>query len=179
MLVAALLSATSAHAHSDSVSIDVVASIKERCGFAAGGPVSYNAPRDLESAADFSFAVGLDCNTPYALGVTSQRGALTNLDASDDGSGFAFSKSYRVSISLETDKGMVRSERCGSGDLIDGGRCSFASPVPGNGLKSGPGISIGRNAVVKIDWPAQSTAQPRLAAGHYKDTLILVVGPRA
>jgi hypothetical protein len=45
-------------------------------------------------------------------------------------------------------------------------------------LKSGRGISVGRDAIITIDWPAQSTLPRRLAAGRYKDTLILVVGPR-
>lgn len=179
LLLAALLITEPAYAATDSVAIDVVARIKERCGFASGGPVSIAAPRDLESAANFSLAVGLDCNTPYALGVTSQRGALTNVDASDDGSGFSFSKRYRVSVALETDKGVVRSAPCASDEMADGGRCAFASLVPGRGLKSGAGISVGRNAVISIDWGAQASAQPRLAAGRYKDTLILVVGPRA
>lgn len=179
MSLVMLASAPAAYAHTDSIAIDVVARIKDRCGFAANAPNSVSAPYDLESAADFSLAVGLDCNTPYALGVTSQHGALTNADPTDDGSGYAFSKTYRVSVALETDKGIVRSGRCVSSDMADGGRCAFASLVPGRGLKSEAGISVGRNAVITIDWPAQGTSQPRLAAGHYKDTLILVVGPRA
>lgn len=179
MSVAAFAIMPAAQARTDSIAIDVVARIKDRCGFAGNAPANVTAPRDLESAADFSLAVGLDCNTPYALGVTSQHGALTNTDATDDGSGYAFSKTYRVSVALETDKGIVRSGRCVSSDMADGGRCIFASLVPGRGLKSDAGISVGRNAVITIDWPAQGLSQPRLAAGHYKDTLILVVGPRA
>lgn len=179
VLLAALLIIEPAMAATESVAIDVVARIKERCGFADNGPASITAPRDLEGAANFALAVGLDCNTPYALGVTSQRGALTNVDANDDGSGFSFSKRYRVSVMLETDKGAVRSAPCASDEMADGGRCAFASLVPGRGLKSGAGISVGRNAVISIDWAAQALNQPRLAAGRYKDTLILVVGPRA
>ncbi len=168
-----------AQAATDSVAIDVVARIKERCGFVSGAPAGITAPRDLESAANFSLAIGLDCNTPYALGVTSQRGALTNVDAADDGSGFSFSKRYRVSLALNTDRGIVRSAPCISDEMADGGRCAFATLMPGRGLRSGAGISVGRNAVISIDWAAHASAQPRLAAGHYKDTLILVVGPRA
>ncbi|WP_395397547.1 hypothetical protein WBP07_23665 [Novosphingobium sp. BL-8A] len=178
-VLAGVLAASSAQAHTDSVAIDVTARIKERCGFASSGPDDLAAPRDLESAANFTVAVGLDCNTPYALGVTSQSGGLMNVDATNDGSGYAFSKRYRVSVALDTDKGIVRSQRCTSSEMEDGGSCDFASLVPGRGLKSGSGISVGRNAVITIDWPAQATNEPRLAAGHYKDTLILVVGPRA
>lgn len=168
-----------AHAHSDSLDVDVRAKIKERCGFTPSAVTSVDAPRDLENAAKMTIAVGLDCNTPYAIGVTSERGALVNVDARDDGSGFAFIKRYRVSVALETDRGIVRSEFCSSSDMTPGGRCHFATTVPGEGLKSGRGISVGRNAVISIDWPSQSALPRRLAAGRYKDTLILVVGPRA
>lgn len=173
-----LVAIAPAQAHPDSVAIDVTAEINERCGFTANGPAGIDAPRDLEDAASLSIKVGLDCNTPYALGITSANGALVNLDASDDGSGFAFSKSYRVAVALETDKGIVRSERCRSRELSVDGNCDFASVRAGKGLKSGRGISVGRDAVITIDWPAQSTLPRRLAAGRYRDTLILVVGPR-
>lgn len=167
-----------AQAHPDSVAIDVTAEIKDRCGFTGTAPTSVDAPRDLEDAASLSIKVGLDCNTPYAVGVTSENGALVNLDASDDGSGYAFEKKYRVAIALETDRGTVRSERCRSNELSADGRCDFAASRAGKGLKSGRGISVGRDAIITIDWPAQSTLPRRLAAGRYKDTLILVVGPR-
>lgn len=174
----AMLCAVPALARTDSVDIDIAATIKARCGFQVAAPVSVDAPRDLETAARLSVAVGLDCNTPYAIGVTSEHGALVNTDASDDGSGYAFRKRYRVSVALETDRGTVRSEPCNSVALVAGGECPFASSVSGKGLGSGRGISVGRNAVITVDWPSQTTLPRRLAAGRYKDTLILVVGPR-
>lgn len=172
------LSTATAHARTDSVDIDIAATIKARCGFHAGTPVSVDAPRDLEIAARLSVAVGLDCNTPYAIGVTSEHGALINTDASDDGSGYAFRKGYRVSVALETDRGTVRSEPCSSAALVVGGECPFASSVSGKGLGSGRGISVNRNAIITVDWPSQTALPRRLAAGRYQDTLILVVGPR-
>ena len=176
-ILATLCTAT-AHARSDSVDIDIAATIRARCGFHAGTPASVDAPRDLETAAHLSVAVGLDCNTPYAIGVTSEHGALINTDASDDGSGYAFRKRYNVSVALETDRGMVRSEPCNSDALVAGGDCSFASSVSGRGFGSGRGISVGRNAIITVDWPSQTALPRRLAAGRYQDTLILVVGPR-
>lgn len=173
-----MLAMAPAQARTDSVDIDIAASIKARCGFSAGMPASVDAPRDLEMAARLSVAVGLDCNTPYAIGVTSEHGALINTDATDDGSGYAFKKRYRISVALETDQGTVRSEPCNSATLVAGGECPFASTVSGKGLGSGRGISVGRNAVITVDWPSQATLPRRLAAGRYKDTLILVVGPR-
>lgn len=176
--MAALAIPAPAQARTDSVEIDIAARIKERCGFVSNGDNDIDAPRDLEEGARLSLKVGLDCNTPYAIGVVSEHGALVNMDASDDGSGFAFSKRYRIAVALETDKGIVRSERCNSQDILIGGQCEFARTATGEGLKSGRGISVGRNAVITVEWPSQSTLPRRLAAGRYKDTLILVVGPR-
>lgn len=170
--------AAPALAHSDSLSIDITARIKPRCGFTDGAPITATAPADLERAASLKLAVGLDCNTPYVLGVTAEKGALVNLDAAEDGSGYAFSKVYGVSVALETDRGVVRSGKCRSRDLVAGGRCDFAGSRPGKGLKSGGGVTIDGNAVLTIDWPEQTALPSRLAPGRYKDTLILVVGPR-
>lgn len=179
LAAALLLAAAPAQARSDAVEVDVKAKVKERCGFAPGPSSSVDAPRDLELSARLSLMVGLDCNTPYAFGITSQHGGLVNIDARDDNSGYAFAKRYRLAVALETDRGVVRSEICGSAELVAGGRCEFATTTPGEGLKSGRGISVNRNAILTIDWPSQSELPRRLAAGRYKDVLILVVGPRA
>lgn len=178
-LSAASLAATSAYAQSESLEIDISAQIVARCGFAPGPNGAITAPQDLEEAASLATRIRLDCNTPYALGVTAVRGALVNLDAADDGSGFAFSKAYGVSIALDTDQGVVRSNRCSSADLVSGGSCAFAGSATGEGLESGSGISIGRDATITVDWQAQAALHRRLAPGRYRDTLILVVGPRA
>lgn len=171
--------ATPAVAQSESVSIDVIARISSRCGFAAGDLPSLTASADLEEPGQLLANVELDCNTPYAFGITAAHGALVNIDARDDESGFAFAKTYRVAVALDTDQGVVRSQPCSSADLIEGGSCAFAASRPGEGFSSGPGISIGRRATLTIDWPPQSALPSRLAAGRYKDTLILVVGARA
>jgi hypothetical protein len=176
---AVVFSAHSASAHPDSIAIDISATIPARCGFATSTPEAVSSTRDLELAANLSLRLGLDCNAPYALGVVAERGTLVNRDAAPDGSGYAFEKDYRVSVVLETDRGLVRSERCGSRDLTPGGACSFAATQAGEGLKSGRGISINRDAILKIEWPDQSPSAPRLAAGRYRDTLILIVGARA
>lgn len=177
--VLSLSSGQAASAHTDAISIDISATVPARCGFVAAGPESVSSTQDLELAASLSVRLALDCNAPYALGVVAEHGTLVNRDAAPDGSGYAFEKDYRVSVALETDRGTVRSERCGSRDLVAGGSCSFAATQAGEGLGSGRGVSINRDAVLKIEWPAQSPAAPRLAAGRYRDTLILVVGARA
>lgn len=169
-------------AQSESVEIEVAAEIPSRCGFAASGPQTAVAPTDLENAASISVHVRLDCNSPYALAVTAQRGALVNADTadtSDAAAGYATRKLYGVSVALDTDQGVVRSGRCLSSDLVTGGRCAFAGATVEEGLESGPGISVGRDATITVDWPDQRTQSNRLAPGAYGDTLILVLGARA
>jgi spore coat protein U-like protein len=179
LAAAAAFAAAPVQAQTESLEIDISAQIVARCGFAPGSNGAITAPQDLEEAASLATRIRLDCNTPYALGVTAVRGALVNLDAADDGSGFAFSKTYGVSIALDTDRGIIRSDRCSSADLISGGSCAFAGSAAGEGLESGSGISIGRDATITVDWQAQPALRRRLAPGRYRDTLILVVGPRA
>lgn len=177
--VAACAFVQPALAQSQPLSIELAAQIPPRCGFASGGVSGAAGTPDLEAAGHLSIRVRLDCNTPYALGVVATNGALTNLDARPDGSGFAFAKPYSLQLALETDRGIIRSERCLSPQLRIGGDCSFMASAAGRGLGSGRGISVGRDAVLDIRWADQSTLPRRLAQGRYRDTLTLVIGPRA
>tara|TARA_R100000365_G_C2743492_1_gene72232 strand:+ start:1675 stop:2337 length:663 start_codon:yes stop_codon:yes gene_type:complete len=172
------LSASPAFGQADAITIDVNADIAPRCGFIGASPLSATAPRDLESAAQLSFRLKLDCNTPFSFGVTAANGALLNQDALNDGSGFAFAKTYYLSVGIDTDRGVIASERCASSELVTGGTCSFASTVAGEGLSSRNGIAIDRDATLEVEWPDQRELTRRLAPGRYRDTLILVVGPR-
>lgn len=171
-------SASPAFGQADAITIDVNADIAPRCGFIGASPLSATAPRDLEDAAQLRFRLKLDCNTPFSFGVTAANGALLNQDALNDGSGFAFAKTYYLSVGIDTDRGVIASERCASSELIVGGTCSFASTEAGQGLSSRNGIAIDRDATLQVEWPDQRELTRRLAPGRYRDTLILVVGPR-
>ena len=172
------LSASPAFGQADAIIIDVNADIAPRCGFIGTSPLSATAPRDLENAAQLRFRLKLDCNTPFSLGVTAANGALLNQDALNDGSGFAFAKTYYLSVGIDTDRGVIASERCASSELVTAGTCSFASTVAGEGLSSRNGIAIDRDATLQVEWPDQRELTRRLAPGRYRDTLTLVVGPR-
>jgi hypothetical protein len=168
-----------AAAQTGPVQVALEANIPPRCGFLPGTLVGQSRTPDLEAATRFDIQMMLDCNTPYAFGVVAQNGRLENLDAAPDGSGFAFAKFYQLSVALETDLGVIRSARCRSDTLVVGGSCAFAAEAPGSGLSSRHGISVNRAATLTVEWPDQSITGHRLAAGRYRDTLILVVGPRA
>jgi len=176
--VMTLMNGTAA-AHDGPLTVELTSDVPPRCGFVGGSLSGQSSTPDLEQPARFDIRVKLDCNTPFAFGIVADRGQLTNLDASPDGSSFAFAKPYRVSVALDTDKGTIRSDRCLSTDLVIGGSCSFAADAPGAGLSSRRGIAINRDAVLTVEWPDQSTMGNRLAAGRYRDTITMVVGPRA
>jgi hypothetical protein len=160
----------------DRVEVVVSAEIPTRCGFAETARAS-DLSGDLDRSHVASVRLSLDCNAPYAITARSVNGRLEHVDQADDGSGYAFNKPYGLSLSLETDRGRVQGERCASSDLIAGGAgCALSSAT---GLTSGDGVSIGRDAVVTIDWSDQSDRSQRLAAGQYSDTIILEIGARA
>lgn len=169
--------AGAAHAQSlDGVEIHVTASVAERCGFAPGAAPVLNASADLEDSHSQSLALRIDCNTPFAVTAKSEGGRLVNRSASDDQSGYAFDKIYGLSLELDTDAGKVRSGRCLSTALVEGGNCVLAQP---GGLGSGDGLAIDRDATLTVDWPDQSSLGRRLAAGDYSDTVTISIAARA
>ncbi|MBX7483437.1 hypothetical protein [Qipengyuania qiaonensis] len=170
--------AAPAFAQSETVTVDISAEIAPRCGFTGSGPAAASAPGDLENAAQLRFGLTLDCNTPFSLGVMATNGELLNQDAMPDGSGFAFAKTYYLTVGIDTDRGFKTSERCASSEIVAGGPCSFASTISGEGLSSGDGIAIDHDAILEVQWPDQRELSRRLAPGRYRDTLILVVGAR-
>lgn len=161
---------------SDGVEITMTATVSDRCGFAPGAALTLNASSDLEEAHSQILALRIDCNTPFAVSAKSEDGRLTNRSASDDLSGYAFDKVYGLSLDLDTDVGQVRSGRCLSTDLVAGGNCVLARP---GGLGSGDGVAIDRDAILTVDWPAQSTLGRRLAAGDYSDIVTISIAARA
>lgn len=168
---------TDAQAQSlDKVEVVVSAEIPTRCGFAESARAS-ELSGDLDRSHVASVRLSLDCNAPYAITARSVNGRLEHVDQAGDGSGYAFDKPYGLTLALETDRGRIQGERCASSDLAAGGSgCALSSAT---GLTSGDGVSIGRDAVVTIDWPDQSGESQRLAAGKYSDTIILEIGARA
>ncbi|MFK0298034.1 hypothetical protein ACIQTU_02330 [Brevundimonas sp. NPDC090276] len=158
------------------VEIAVSATVAERCGFAPGAASTLDVSADLEGAHSQSLALRLDCNTPFRITARSEDGHLTNRSASDDLSGYAFAKVYGFSLELDTDAGKVRSGRCLSSTLMDGGNCVLAQP---GGLGSGDGVAIGRDATLTVDWPSQTSLGRRLAAGDYSDTITITIAARS
>lgn len=176
--VALLLSSTAARAQAvvETLEVEVTASVPGRCGFVGSAPTTPT--QDIESAGQVAVALLMDCNTPFAVGVSAAHGALLNRTYSDDLSGFAFRKAYGVRLEIDTDAGAVMGARCEATQLLPGGSCAYQGDVSGHGLSSGEGIAIDREMRVIIDWSDQSTRPARLASGAYQDTLRVVIGAR-
>lgn len=172
----ALLASAAVAQSNDSVSIDILASVPDRCGFASSTPTHQTREGNLEQAFRQDIRLKLDCNTPFAIHAVSQSGALVHTTATPDSSGFAFSKTYNVQVAVETDLGVITSARCDSSTLRDGGTCELAN---GRGLSSGQGVAVDRDAILTIDWPDQSALPRRLAAGDYQDTITITIGARS
>jgi spore coat protein U-like protein len=169
---------------SDSLSIAVTATIAPKCGIGPSGAAAGSVP-DLEQAQTLNFDFKLDCNSPFAIGVSSQHGALRlkstqNLNAGTDSQGFSLEKEYQVALSVQTDAGSLEGGSCGSKALKDGtGSCSFYGVSPGSGLSSGQRTAIDRTGTITVSWPASSGSDPRRAAGEYQDTITIVVGVKS
>jgi len=161
----------------ETVEVVVSAVIPERCGL--GAPARAESPMlDLESAQALDFVLPVECNAPFAVAVQGEHGRLLNITSSPDDSGYAFDKAYGVRLTLRTDQGLVRSDRCVSSDIVIGGTCDFAGDRPGQGLDSGGGVAVPGEVTLSIDWPDQSSQERRLAAGEYRETITLTVGAR-
>jgi hypothetical protein len=171
-------SAVKADTLHDSVRIDVTADIPGRCGFqdqsqsaqVAIGAVNVAGAQTLHSA------LHLDCNTPFAVGVRSTNGGMAF--SGGEAPGFTTLRSYNVALSIGTNNGVFTTPECTSAQLHAAGLgCSFYGALPGQGQRFEDQYSVGRNSDLIVSWDQFPANSPRLPAGAYQDTLIVVVGP--
>ncbi|GAA0735198.1 hypothetical protein [Sphingomonas japonica] len=160
--------------NSIAVGIDVRASVRSRCGFAAGG-----APVGTLQQADFDrtgfskdFAVVLNCTGASRIAVSSVNGAL----ATDTNSpGLASRAPYTVELRMVADNGTTATASCAATGLAAGGGCSFGGTASTtNGLQLGAASTKANGSYLRVSAPAYAGATP-LAAGQYADTLTITV----
>ncbi len=173
----------------NTLKIDIEASIGERCGIAAVGADSKDGGR-IDVATSVSFHFKLDCNTPFRIGVAAEQGALQLVDTGSaqepragglTAEGFATRKPYIASLQFATDQdGMVDAGDCNSDDLTSKrGDCDFFGNRPGTGFSAGrDSTAIGREGALTVRWQGEDAQAVRLAAGTYQEVLTIVVGPR-
>jgi len=156
------------------VGIDVRASVRDRCGFAAAG-----APTGTMEQADFDstglskdFAIRLNCSGASRVAVTSANGALSQ-DASVPG--YASSAPYQVQLRLAADNGTVATASCDAATMKGAGSCAFSGTASGTtGLRLGAASTGDNGSYLRISAPPYAGAQP-LLAGQYSDTLTITM----
>ena len=181
--LAVFVLAQPAHAQTagaDTLTVDLAASIAQRCGIKAVGATTLTGA-SIDRAESYAFDFTLDCNTPFAIGVKSGNGALklagsSAIDAA--GQGFSILKPYAVSLSVQTDNGPLEGGSCASEKLTGPGQCAFYGASSGEGLSSGQRTAIERTGSVGVSWTVVD-GEARRAAGTYQDTLTIIVGVRS
>ena len=160
--------------------VEVKATIAAHCGFDQASDVSTKA-LDLNLAQTLHIPLKLDCNTPFIIGVKSSHGGLVST-LTPDHSGFSFVKAYKVALQVGVDGSPLSPDACDAVTLTGignaGRACAFYGDAPGVGLSSGKHISIGQPSQLSVGWDAAGRG-PRNVAGHYQDTLTVIVAARS
>lgn len=162
--------------------IDIEASISQRCGISALGSNSNDSGR-IDEPTRIAFRFGLDCNTPFKIGVAAQNGALQLVGTNSQSvgtAGFAYRKNYVAGLQFNTDQtGLVAAGECASSTLTSANtNCRFYGSEPGSGLFSGRNTTaIGREGELTVTWQGEESDAVRLAAGAYQEILTIIVAP--
>ncbi|MVZ97477.1 hypothetical protein EUU23_07135 [Sphingorhabdus sp. IMCC26285] len=165
-----------------SLQIEIEASIGRRCGIAPLGANSNDSGR-IDEPTRIAFRFGLDCNTPFKIGVAAKNGALQLVDTASqiqNVGAFAYRKNYVAGLQFNTDQtGLVTAGECASTSLTSANSaCRFYGSKPGSGLYSGRDTSaIGKEGELTVTWQGDEADTVRLAAGAYQEILTIIVAP--
>jgi hypothetical protein len=155
--------------------LSVVGHIRSHCGFAAMPPSSVTM-NDLLQGGSLELDFRLDCNSGFAVGISSSNGGLKRNTAGEDlhVAGFATSLDYDVGLAYQTDLGTV-SGHCPASSLASSSpACAFYGAGASQGLASRNGVAVDAPGSLTLTWQPPSHA--RLIAGSYKDTITITVG---
>lgn len=188
LLAAATLASTDARANtayapgqggvsSLNVGIDVKASVKDRCGFAAGG-----APSGTLTQADFDtngfsrdFAIALNCTGASRVAVKSANGGLVT--GTPGASGYATKAPYDVSLRLVADNATAVTATCAAAALSADGTCNAfgGTASSSKGLRLGAASTKANGSYLRVSAPAYAASNAPLVAGTYTDTITVTV----
>lgn len=164
--------------NSVAVGIDVRASVRDRCGFAAGGaPTGTIAQQEFDRTGfTRDFAIVLNCSSPSRVAVSSLRGGLkTDTSAT----GYASSAPYRVELRMVADDGTAAAATCDAASLASGGGCAFAGTAgTATGLRLPSASTRANGSYLRVSAPPYAGAEP-LLAGSYSDSLVVTVSVAA
>lgn len=156
------------------VGIDVRASVRDRCGFAASGAPSgsLDQPDFGDTGLNKQFAIRLNCTGASRVAVSSRNGGLANATQVD---GYASTAPYNVELRLGGDNGTTSAAVCSSTNLHQPGSCVFSGTAgPSTGLRLGAASTKDNGSYLKVTASPYAGVQP-LLAGDYSDTLTITV----
>jgi hypothetical protein len=157
------------------VGVEVRASVRSRCGFAAGG-----APSGSVDQADFDqtgfskdFAIQLNCTAASRIAVASANGGMAT--AAPGSTGYGTKAPYQVALRMVADNGTSASASCEAAALSAGGNCAFAGVASAtDGLRLGAASTKVNGSYLRVSAPSYAGTAP-LVAGRYTDTLTITV----
>jgi hypothetical protein len=155
--------------------LSLVGHIRSHCGFAAMPPSAANL-NDLTQGGSLKLDFKLDCNSDFAVRVSSTNGGLKWVTTGGDVhvNGFATSLDYDIGLAYQTDLGTV-SGHCPASGLVAGSQtCTFNDAQTAQGHASCGGVAQNMPGSLTLTWQPPSHA--RLVAGNYKDTITITVG---
>ncbi len=120
---------------------------------------------DLREAGRRLVSIHVDCNTPFLVVMSSDRGALVSDAGGSVPAAFTDRVAYQAKVEIPTDLGLLV-HACGSHEAAG----SSCAPADSRG-----GIAQGMDGQVEISW-----SRPELEplAGHYRDRLSISFQPR-
>lgn len=158
------------------VGIDVKASVKDRCGFAAGGAASGTISQADFDTAGFSrdFPIVLNCSGASRVAVSSAHGGLVT--STPGANGYATKAAYQVSLNLVADNATAAAASCAADTLVNGSCAAFAGSASGStGLRLGAASTKANGSYLRVSAPSQAAGAAPLVAGSYSDTLTITV----
>lgn len=163
-------------------SVDVLASVGGRCGFAPTGVPNGSIDAAQIDVADWSGQVAFmpQCTAQWRLAVSSLHGGL-KADVSAAGlAGFTDKAPYDVTLHVVHDTGTVDSS-CPVSQIdqaLTASPCEFRGTAsPDQGLRLPRSYNQSGSYIQASALAYPDATQPRLVAGTYTDTLVLTVSP--
>lgn len=156
------------------VGIDVRASVRGKCGFAASGTPAgvIDQPKFDRSGLSRDFAIHLNCTTASRIAVSSMNGGLTHDEAVP---GYASRAPYDVELFMVGDNGTTAGATCGATSLTTAGECSFAGKASAaNGLLLNAASTRANGSYLRVSAPPYTGGEP-LLAGEYSDILTITI----
>ena len=143
------------------LNVTVTGRIAPRCEIHGGGDIDFG---ELTGGERAVASLGLDCNVPFDLNVSSARGGLAHVTKPQGEGPFAGVLPYDVTLTIPTLRPTPRTVQR-----------SFSSLDRSGVLSSGDGIAAGGGV---IEFRTRQPTGAGLLAGQYMETLIVTVTPR-